>query len=97
MGPTILIPAAVDRAEPSIDWSVTSWEPSYREVHHRPSIGQGSRRYLVHPGLQLGAHKTPAVRERALASVMKYEPRLRKETSTIVEELLAGWKELGGR
>jgi hypothetical protein len=47
--------------------------------------------------VQLGANKTVAVREQALASVVKYEPRLRKETSTIVDELLAGWRELAER
>ena len=98
VGPTTLIPAAAGRAEPWLDWSVASWEPSYREV--RISDLRAVRDLSdisFDSGLQLGANKTPAARERALASVMKYEPRLRKETSAIVEELLAGWKELATR
>jgi uncharacterized protein (DUF2252 family) len=98
VGPTMLIPAAAGRAEPWLDWSVASWEPSYREV--RTSDLRSVRDLSdisFDSGLQLGANKTPAVREQALASVMKYEPRLRKETSAIVEELLAGWKELAAR
>ena len=98
VGPTMLIPAAAGRAEPWLDWSVASWEPSYREV--RISDLRSVRDLSdisFDSGLQLGANKTPAVRERALASVMKYEPRLRKETSAIVEELLAGWRELATR
>lgn len=98
VGPTMLIPAAAGRAEPWLDWSVASWEPSYREV--RISDLRSVRDLSdisFDSGLQLGANKTPAVREQALASVMKYEPRLRKETSAIVEELLAGWKELAAR
>jgi hypothetical protein len=98
VGPTVLIPAAAGRAEPWLDWSVASWEPSYREV--RVSDLRSVRDLSdisFDSGLQLGANKTPSARERALASVMKYEPRLRKETSAIVEELLAGWKELATR
>ena len=98
VGPTTLIAAAAGRAEPWLDWSVASWEPSYREV--RISDLRSVRDLSdisFDSGLQLGANKTTAVRERALASLMKYEPRLRKETSAIVEELLAGWKELAAR
>ena len=98
VGPTTLIAAAAGRAEPWLDWSVASWEPSYREV--RISDLRSVRDLSdisFDSGLQLGANKTTAVRERALASLMKYEPRLRKETSAIVEELLAGWKELATR
>ena len=30
VGPTVLIPAAADRAEHWLDWWIFSWEPSYR-------------------------------------------------------------------
>ena len=98
VGPTRLIPEAAGRSGPWLDWWVASWEPSYREV--RISDLRSVRDLAdvsFDAGLQLGANKTLAVRERALASVMKYEPRLRKETATIVEELLAGWTELATR
>jgi hypothetical protein len=48
-------------------------------------------------GLQLGAGKVVSVRSEELASNTRLEQRLRKETSTIVEELLAAWRELAGR
>jgi len=98
VGPTTLIPAAADRAEKGLDWWVASWEPSYREVHvgDLRSVSDLSD-IAFDSGLQLGANKTVAVREQALASVTKYEQRLKTETATIVEELLAGWKELTNR
>src|SRR5215470_10155870 len=33
VGPTVLIPAAADRAHPWLDWSAANWERSYGEVH----------------------------------------------------------------
>src|SRR5262245_61510548 len=33
VGPSLLIPAAADRAEHWLDWWVSTWEPSYRELH----------------------------------------------------------------
>ena len=48
-------------------------------------------------GVQLGGGKVVSIRKQALRSVSTFEDRLRKETSTIVEELLAGWRELRER
>ena len=98
MGPTLLVPAAADRAEDFLDWWVVSWEPSYREVR----IGdlrsvKDLDDIAFDSGVQLGAGKTPSVRSQELASSTRLEQRLRKETSTIVEELLAGWRTLAGR
>jgi hypothetical protein len=98
VGPTKLIPAAADRAQEWVDWWIASWEPTYREVHISDLRSATELSEIAFDsGLQLGANKTIAVRGQALSSVMKYEPRLRKEASAIVEELLAGWKELAGR
>jgi hypothetical protein len=47
--------------------------------------------------VQLGAGKLAAIREQALSSVVGLERRLRQETASLVEELLAGWREFGGR
>jgi hypothetical protein len=47
--------------------------------------------------VQLGANKLVAVRERALAAAERLEGRLRTETLGIVEDLLAGWRELAAR
>lgn len=98
VGPTMLIPAAADRAEHWLDWWVASWEPSYREVHLSDLRSASDLADIAFDsGVQLGANKLPSVREQTLSSLVKYEPRLRKETSSIVEELLVGWKELAGR
>ena len=93
--PTLLIPAA-DRMENWLDWWVVSWEPSYREVtlNDLRSVKDLSD-VAFDSGVQLGAGKLGSVREQELAWIKKLEGRLRKQTSAIVEELLAGWRELG--
>ncbi len=98
VGPTLLVPAAADRAEHWLDWWVLNWEPSYREVRLgdlRSVTDLGDIAFDA--GLQLGAGELGPVRRPALSSVVALEGRLRKETSAIVEELLAGWRELAGR
>jgi Uncharacterized protein conserved in bacteria (DUF2252) len=98
VGPTLLIPAAADRAEHWLEWWVSSWEPSYREVHLSDLRSVKDLADIAFDsGVQLGAGKLISVRKEALSSVVTREDRLRKETSTIVEELLAGWRELAGR
>ena len=100
VGPTLLIPAAVDRAEHWLEWWIASWEPSYREVGVSDLRSVQDLSDIVYDaGVQLGAGeaKDAAVRTQALSSLMRYEARLRREASSIVEELLAGWRELGGR
>jgi uncharacterized protein (DUF2252 family) len=98
VGPTLLVPAAADRAGQWLDWWVVSWEPTYREVHLRDlrsvtDLGD----IAFDSGVQLGAGKLAASRDEELASNTRLDQRLRKETSTIVEELLAGWRELSRR
>jgi uncharacterized protein (DUF2252 family) len=98
IGPTLLIPTVTDRAEHWLDWWVSSWQPSYREVRLadlRSVKDLGDIAFDA--GVQLGAGKVVSVRKQALASVTTLEQRLRKETSTLVEELLAGWRELQPR
>jgi hypothetical protein len=98
VGPTLRMPAAADRAERWLDWWLSSWEPTYREVR----LGDlRSARDLADiafdSGVQLGAGKVVEVRGQELASNTRLEQRLRKETSTIVEELLAGWRAMAQR
>jgi hypothetical protein len=95
VGPALLVPAAADRAE---HWWISSWEASYREV--RLSDLQSVEDLgdiAFDSGVQLGAGKQVAIRREALSSVVILEQRIRKETSTIVEELLAGWREFARR
>ena len=77
---------------------MASWEPTYREV--RLSDLRSVRDLAdiaFDSGVQLGAGEVVSVRSQELASNTSIEQRLRKETATIVEELLAGWRELAGR
>jgi hypothetical protein len=98
VGPTLLIPSVADRAEHWLDWWVVSWEPSYRELHVSDlRTVDDLADVAFDSGVQLGAGKLAEVRQEALSSLSRLEARLRKETSVIVEELLAGWKELQGR
>jgi hypothetical protein len=97
VGPTMQL-AAADRAEYWLDWWVSSWEPSYREVRLSDLRSVGDLADIVFDsGVQLGAGKTDSVRPQALSSVVSLDGRLRRETSAIVEELLEGWRELAGR
>jgi hypothetical protein len=100
VGPTLLIPAAATRAEHWLQWWMSSWEPSYRElrVTDLRSV-QDLADIAYDSGVQLGAGEPPdiPVRKQALSAVVNLDARLRKETSTIVNELLAGWEEFRGR
>ena len=97
-GPSLGIPA--ERSEQWLGWWIASWEPSYREVHLSDLRSVQDLSAIVYDaGVQLGAGeaKDAAVRKAALSSLVRIRDRVVKETSTIVEELLAGWRELGGR
>ena len=98
VGPTMLIAADVERAEDWLDWWISSWEPSYREVRLGDLRSVDDLAAIVFDsGVQLGAGKVVSVRKQALASVVSLDGRLRKETAAIVEELLEGWRELARR
>ena len=100
VGPTLLIPAAADRAEHWLDWWVSSWEPSYREVRLEDLRSVEDLAEIVYDsGTQLGAGDPTDVsaRRQSLSSIPKLEARMRRETAAIVEELLAGWRELAAQ
>ena len=99
-GPTLLIPAAGDRAQHWLEWWISSWEPSYREVRLSDLRSVQDLSAIVYDaGVQLGAGnaKDAAVRKQALSALVRLKDRLRKEAASIVEELLAGWRELAAR
>ena len=98
VGPTLRLPPAADRAEHWLDWWVASWEPTYREVRLGDLRSATDLADIsFDSGVQLGAGKVASVRGQELASNAKLEQRLRKETSTIVEELLTAWRTLASR
>ena len=95
VAPTLLLPAAADHAEHRLDWWISSWEPTYREVHLNDLRSAEDLADIAFvSGWQLGVSKVPSVKSQELFSDTMLESRLRKETSVIVEELLAGWREL---
>ena len=95
IGPTMLIPAAADRAEHWLDWWISSWEPTYQEVRLSDLRSVDDLADIVFDaGVQLGASKLVSERKQVLSSVTALEGRLRMETARIVEELLAGWRQL---
>jgi hypothetical protein len=100
IGPSMLTPTAADRAEQWRDWLMFSWEPSYREVVLDDLRSVEDLAAIAYDaGVQLGGSESQGVRARnqALASLARLEGRLRQATSTIVEELFAGWREFAGR
>jgi hypothetical protein len=100
VGPRLLVPSASDRPEHWLEWWLLSWEPSYREVQLGDLRSVEDLSAIVYDaGVQLGTGeaKDTAVRKQGLSSLVRLESRLRKEAFSIVEELLAGWRELGGR
>jgi uncharacterized protein (DUF2252 family) len=100
VGPTMLIPASADRAEYWLEWWVTSWDPTYREVRLADLRSSEDLAAIAYDaGLQLGTGATvnAETRQRVLASMDKFEGRLRDATTLLVDELLAGWRELSGR
>ena len=94
VGPTMLIPEVAPRAEHWLDWWVSSWEPSYREVRLADLRSVTDLSDIVFDsGVQLGAGEPdPATRKQALSSLRALEDRLRKDTSAIVKEWLDGWE-----
>ena len=98
VAPTLLLSAAADHAAPRLDWWISSWEPTYREVRLDDLRSADDLADLAFvSGWQLGMGKAPSIKSQELSSYTKLEGRLRNETSLIVEELLAGWKELAPR
>jgi hypothetical protein len=97
VAPTMLIPSA-DRVEHWLDWWVSNWEPSYREVRISDLRSVDDLADIAFDaGLQLGAGKVVSVRTQTLSSLRRLEGRLRRVTDTMIAELLAGWRELSTR
>jgi uncharacterized protein DUF2252 len=97
VGPTMLIPAAADRAEHWLDWWVSNWEPSYREVRISDLRSVDDLADIaLDAGVQLGG-TLDSVRTQTLSSLKGMEGRLRRVTGTMIAELLAGWRELSTR
>jgi len=105
-GPDLVIPELLVVGTSLGDWWIRSWDPSYREIRLDDFHSvQDLAEVIYDSGTQLGAgslHEVTgaeddAVRRRVLASMRALEPRLRRQTVELVDDLLKGWRELRGR
>src|SRR5262249_21688235 len=84
IGPTLLVAPTENGAQHYLEWWVSSWEPSYREVRLSDLRSVADLSDIAYDaGVQLGAgepQQDDALRARALASLSKLESRYRKET-----------------
>jgi Uncharacterized protein conserved in bacteria (DUF2252) len=102
-GPELVIPELVARGRQLRDWWIRSWDQSYCELTVADLQSPRDLAAIAYDaGVQLGAgslkdeagSQSAWIRTRELASLSRLEPRIRNETSRLVEELLTGWKEL---
>ena len=104
-GPELVIPELAARGRQLRDWWIRSWDPSFREVRLDDIRSVNDLAAIAYDaGIQLGAgglldhqERQAEARTRALASIARLEPRIRQETSRLVEQLLLGWQELRRR
>ena len=104
-GPGLVIPELATRGRKLRDWWLRSWDPSYRRGPPRGyPVGQDLAAIAYDAGIQLGAGglldsqgPQAEARTRALVTIARLEPRIRQETSRLVEQLLLGWHELRRR
>lgn len=105
-GPELIIPEVMARGERLQDWWIRSLDPSYRQV--RLTELQSVRDLAAisyDSGVQLGAGRLQDQtvllsgydRKRLSAAAAKLEKRYRREATTLVDDLLRGWRELGAR
>lgn len=100
VGPALLRPGVTHAEDRWLEWWVSSWEPSYRELRvadlRSPEDLAG---IAFDSGVQLaaGAPADAADRAKVLTAIDALEPRIRNVTARLVDELLAGWRELSGR
>jgi hypothetical protein len=105
-GPELVVPEVMARGERLQDWWIRSLDPSYRQVRLTDLRSVGDLAAISYDsGVQLGAGRlhdrtvllSPYDRKRLLGATRRLERRYRQEASKLVEELLLGWRELGGR
>jgi Uncharacterized protein conserved in bacteria (DUF2252) len=105
-GPELIVPEVMARGQRLQDWWIRSLDPSYREV--RLTELQSVRDLAAisyDSGVQLGAGRlqdqtvllSGSDRKRLSAAAVKLEKRYRREATTLVDDLLRGWRELGAR
>ena len=104
-GPELAVPEVMARGERLQDWWIRSLDPSYRQVRLTDLRSIGDLAAIGYDaGVQLGAGRlqdrtvllSAYDRKRLLGATGRLEKRYRQEASKLVEDLLRGWRELGG-
>jgi len=104
-GPEMPIPELSAEGPNLADWWIRSWEPSYREIALDDFGSVDELAAVVYDSAaQLGAgsvHKPggpvdAALQQRSLASLGRFEGRLRGQAVNLVEQMLRGWEQLAG-
>ena len=105
-GPELVIPGLAVRGQHVRDWWLQSLDPLYRLVHLADLRSVGDLAGIIYDsGVQLGAGHLPdgsapqrsSERKQALAATATFEKRYRQEATTLVDDLLRGWRELGAQ
>jgi hypothetical protein len=88
------------------DWWIRSLDPSYRQVSLTDLQSVGDLAAISYDaGVQLGTGRlqdqtlslSAYDRKRILSTTGRLEKRYRQEASTLVDDLLRGWRELAGQ
>jgi hypothetical protein len=105
-GPEIVVPEVMAHGDRLQDWWIRSLDPSYRQVRLMELQSVGDLAAISYDsGVQLGAGRlqdrtvqlSGYDRKRLLGATARLEKRYRQEASKLVEDLLHGWREMGGR
>ncbi|HEU4340682.1 MAG TPA: DUF2252 family protein [Candidatus Binatia bacterium] len=105
-GPEFFIPEVEARGQRLRDWWIRSLDPSYRQVRLTDLRSVDDLAAIIYDsGVQLGAgrlqdHTVPqggSERKKTLAATARLEKRYRQEATTMVDDLLRGWRQLGTR
>jgi hypothetical protein len=102
--PEVVIPELAARGQQLRDWWIRSLDPSYRQIRLADLHSVGDLAAVTYDsGVQLGAGRLQdqtlssggSDRKRTLAATARLEKRYRHEASSLVDDLLRGWRELG--
>jgi uncharacterized protein DUF2252 len=102
-GPELAVPEVMARGQRLQDWWIRSLDPSYRQVSLTDLQSVGDLAAISYDsGVQLGSGRLQDQtvllsgydRKRILGATARLEKRYRQEASTLVDDLLRGWREL---